>query len=187
MKHPCQISAFLSLLPLVACVSASLLLPMKVRAQVQGSAVPEYVMKASYLYNFMIFTDWPAPEAQSGQDGLLLCVLGQDSFGSALGHLEGKHVNGRRLSVSRLNGLAGSKKCHLLFVTEQEAPNMQSILKFLADAPVLTVADTPVAAGATILMSLEGKRLVFDVNMQRSKKAGITLSSKVLQLARSTQ
>jgi hypothetical protein len=165
-----------------ACLSAPL--------NAQSQAVPEYAMKASYLYNFMIFADWPALDPQTpppAQDGLLLCVLGQDSFGEALNNLEGKSVNGRRLSVTRMNGLAGIKKCQLLFITEQEAPNMQSILRYLADAPVLTVADTPVAAGATILLSLDGKRLVFDVNIQRAKKVGITLSSKVLQLARSTQ
>ncbi|MCV2353895.1 YfiR family protein [Paucibacter sp. B2R-40] len=153
---------------------------------VQAQAVPEYAMKASYLYNFMIFADWPGLDAQTQIDGLTLCVLGQDNFGEALNNLEGKNVNGRRLSVIRMNGMAGIKKCQLLFITEQEAPNMQSILKYLADAPVLTVADTPVAAGAAILLSLDGKRLVFDVNIQRAKKVGITLSSKVLQLARST-
>ncbi|MCV2358786.1 MULTISPECIES: YfiR family protein [Roseateles] len=152
----------------------------------RAQAVPEYAMKASYLYNFMIFAEWPNLDPQTPQEGLTLCVLGQDSFGEALSSLEGKNVNGRRLSVSRMNGLAGIKKCQLLFVTEQEAPNMQAILKHLADAPVLTVADTPVAAGAAILLSLDGKRLVFDVNIQRAKKVGIVLSSKVLQLARST-
>jgi hypothetical protein len=166
-------------------VLAGLGLPLSACAQAQAQAVPEYVMKATYLYNFMIFAEWPSAEAGAPQDGLNLCVLGQDSFGEALSNLEGKNVNGRRLSVSRLNGLAGIKKCHLLFITEQEAPNMQAIQKHLADAPVLTVADTPVATGAAILLSLDGKRLVFDVNMQRAKKVGITLSSKVLQLARS--
>lgn len=172
--------------PLLALgIGLGLGLPLPVCAQTQAPAVPEYVMKATYLYNFMLFTEWPNAEPPNPQDGLTLCVLGQDSFGEALSHLEGKNVNGRRLSISRLNGLTGIKKCHLLFITEQEAPNMQSIQKHLADAPVLTVADTPVATGAAILLSLEGKRLVFDVNMQRAKKVGITLSSKVLQLARS--
>ncbi len=165
-------------------VGASLCAP--IRAQTPVQAVPEYAMKASYLYNFMIFAEWPPLDPLAQQGGLTLCVLGQDNFGEALNNLEGKNVNGRRLTVTRMNGLAGIKKCQLLFVTEQEAPNMQSILKSLADAPVLTVADTPVAAGATILLSLDGKRLVFDVNIQRAKKVGITLSSKVLQLARST-
>jgi hypothetical protein len=176
MKRPYLLKILLSALLFGACLSSA------VRAQ----GVPEYAMKASYLYNFMLFTDWPGPDAPIQTDGLTLCVLGQDNFGEALNNLEGKLVNGRRLAVSRMNGLAGIKKCQLLFITEQEAPNMQSILKYLADAPVLTVADTPVAAGVAILLSLDGKRLVFDVNIQRAKKVGITLSSKVLQLARST-
>jgi hypothetical protein len=82
--------------------------------------------------------------------------------------------------------LGNLRKCHLLFVTEHEAPNMQAIQTAIGDAAVLTVADTPVASGAAILLALDGKRLVFDVNMQRVKKVGVNLSSKVLQLARST-
>jgi hypothetical protein len=158
-------------------------------AQATAPPVPEYVMKATYLYNFMVFTEWPNPDASSPslpREGLNLCVFGQDSFGSALANLEGKNVNGRRLSVQRLNHLPGIKKCHLLFVTEREAPNMQSIQNSIGDAPVLTVADSPLATSAAIMLTVDGNRLVFDVNVQRVKKQGINLSSKVLQLARST-
>lgn len=153
--------------------------------QARAQAVPEYAMKATYLYNFMVFAEWPAQEAHGAQDPVLLCVFGQDNFGTALNSLEGKNVNGHRLVVQRLNSLSSLRKCQLLFITEREAANMASIQSYLGDAPVLTVADSPVATSAAILLSLDGRRLVFDVNMQRVKKAGITLSSKVLQLARS--
>ncbi len=158
-------------------------------AQATAPPVPEYVMKATYLYNFMVFTEWPNTESNAPntpREGLNLCVFGQDSFGAALTNLEGKNVNGRRLSVQRVNHLPGVKKCHLLFVTEREAPNMQSIQGAIGDAPVLTVADSPLAANAAIMLSVDGNRLVFDVNVQRVKKQGLNLSSKVLQLARST-
>ncbi|MEJ6004570.1 YfiR family protein [Paucibacter sp. AS339] len=164
-------------------------MPALAQAPAQAQPVPEYVMKATYLYNFMVFSEWPSQDLQpptTPREGLNLCVFGQDSFGSALSNLEGKNVNGRRLSVLRMNHLPGIKKCHLLFITEREAPNMPSIQSSLGDAPVLTVADSPLASGAAIMLSVDGSRLVFDVNVQRVKKLGINLSSKVLQLARST-
>jgi hypothetical protein len=151
----------------------------------QAQAVPEYVMKATYLYNFMVFAEWPPVDARVASDPVTLCVFGQDNFGTALDSLEGKNVNGRRLTVLRMNSLAQLRKCHLLFITEREAVNMASIQNSLGDAPVLTVADTPQAGGAAIVLALDGKRLVFDINLQRIKRSGITLSSKVLQLARS--
>jgi len=150
-----------------------------------GQAVPEYAMKATYLYNFMVFAEWPSQEAHGAAESLQLCVFGPDNFGTALNSLEGKNVNGRKLAVQRASSLASLRKCHLLFVTEREAPNMAAIQQVLGEAPVLTVADSPLASGAAILLSLDGRRLVFDVNLQRIRKAGITLSSKVLQLARS--
>lgn len=171
----------------IAYRSIPLLTAVLLSVAAQSQAVPEYVMKATYLYNFMVFSEWPpAGDIRGNADSLNLCVLGQDNFGSALDSLEGKLVNGRKLAVVHLNSMSAFKKCHLLFITEKEAPNMQAIQSALGDAPVLTVADTPAASGAAILLALDGKRLVFDVNLQRIKRIGINLSSKVLLLARST-
>lgn len=151
----------------------------------RAQAVPEHVMKVTYLFNFMAYTQW----GNSGVDKastLNLCVLGPDNFGAALDNLEDKPINGAKLAVSRLSSMAGIKKCHLLFVTEREAGNLEAINRFVGDAPVLIVADTPLATEAAIVMSVEGRRLVFDVNMSRVRQGGLQLSSKVLQLARST-
>jgi hypothetical protein len=153
--------------------------PMVARAQ----AVPEYVLKATYLYNFMLYTAWP-DTGRSGSGGYKLCVLGQDTFGSALDDLAQKSLHGGKLGVVRLNGLTDVRKCHLLFVTEREAANMDVIRRQIGDAPVLTVTDSPTAADAAILLLLDGQRLVFFVNQSAVKRAGLNLSSKVLQLAR---
>lgn len=153
-------------------------------AGARAEPIPEYTMKATYLFNFMVFSQWPA--ASMTDDSIRLCVLGGDPFGSALDALEGKSINGRRLAVQRLRGYARLRDCQLLFVPESEAPNMESVLQALGEAPVLTVSDHPSVQGCGIQMGLEGKRLVFDVNVGRVRRTGVAVSSKVLQLARST-
>jgi hypothetical protein len=166
-------------------VPVALMVSLTFTQTTQAQTVPEYTLKASYLFNFMVYTQW-TNFTRDKAHVLNLCVLGQDNFGTALNNLQDKTINGTRLIVSRLSNMAGVKKCNLLFVTEREAGNMVAINRYVGNAPILTVADTPAAADAAILMTLEGKRLVFDVNMTRVKQGGLNLSSKVLLLARNT-
>ena len=42
--------------------------------------LPEYRLKAAFLYNFAAFTEWPADVGST----LNLCVYGQDPFGEDL-------------------------------------------------------------------------------------------------------
>ena len=42
--------------------------------------LPEYRLKAAFLYNFAVFTEWPADVGST----LNLCVYGQDPFGEDL-------------------------------------------------------------------------------------------------------
>ena len=66
-------------------------------AQASPQAVPEYAMKAAYLYNFALLTTWPGA-APGGP--FTLCGYGQDTFGPALGPLKGKEVNGQKIPTT---------------------------------------------------------------------------------------
>jgi len=162
---------------------ALLLWPLFLCNSLHAEGVPEYVMKATYLYNFMVYTQWQGHDANAP---LNLCVLGRDNFGTALNTLEGKTINGAKLAINRLTNTSGVKNCNLLFVSEQEANNMEFINRQIGDAPVLTVVDTPPSGEVGIVLSLDGKRVVFDVNLRKTRLSGMSVSSKVLQLARST-
>ncbi len=152
------------------------------RIGLAADPVPEYAMKATYLYNFAIFTEWPT----SSSDTFNLCILGQDNFGPALNGIEGKKVHGSRLAIARLSSLHNLKSCQILFIGEQEAANMRKILDMLGDAPVLTVTDAAAqtASGAIIRLSLDGQRLAFDINAEAAHRSQLHISSKLLQLAK---
>lgn len=147
--------------------------------------VPEYDLKATYLYNFALFTEWPAGNA--GDGSFRLCVLGKDPFGPALRRIEGKLVGGRPIAVARLTTLSAIRQCQLLFVTEREAENMSRIFAELGEASVLTVTDVPAGPPAAITLAVDNQRLVFDVALPRAQAASLVLSSKLLKLARRAQ
>ena len=152
--------------------------------------VPEMVMKATYLYNFMRYVDWPPGRNLAASDSKLkLCVYGEDPFGPALAPVDGKLLgDGRTVSVVRTRSLANLADCQLLYVADAEAANMPKVLDAVKGGSVLVVAESPLARGdAAIVLSVQQNKLVFDVNLRRAKAAELRISSKLLQLARSVE
>jgi len=162
-------------------------------AQAQAKAedrTREYRIKAAFLYNFAKFTEWPAGSFADPQAPLRICVYGDDPFGDALESIAGKTVRGRPVEVDRLDALSAGEPCHLLFISESEAPNLPRILAALQRRPVLTVADIPGFAGAGGIINLKVNKedkIRFEINVAKARLAGLRLSAKLLSLAEIAQ
>lgn len=164
---------------LLACTA--LVSTMLLRAA-SADPVPEYAMKAAFLYNFALFTEWP--EVKDGD--LTLCIFGKDMFGNHLRAIDGKQLNRVRLRVSHRTEANDLKDCDMLYIGEAERPSLPKILAQLAGQSVLTVtdADGMIRDGVMIEMSVENNRLTFEVNTDAAKRAHIIISSKLLRLAK---
>jgi hypothetical protein len=164
------------------CLLALLLaVPYSAAAQ----TAPEYDVKAAFLYNFTKFVDWPAaafPDATS----LKVCLLGEDPFGRSLQAVAGEPVENRKLVIVRADAPPKPGGCQVLFISRSEREKLPQILAALKDSPVLTVGDTKgfVDQGVIINFTLEGSKVRFEINTDAADKAGLKVSSKLLQLAR---
>jgi hypothetical protein len=147
---------------------------------VRAEALPELDLKATYTYNFAALTQWPP----STRANFNLCVLGDDNLAAAMRRLEGKALHGRAVAVARLGSLAAIRDCDVLYVGVDEAPSLPHIVALLGDAPVLTVTDAPPPQPAAILIVPEGTRLAFEVDLERSRRAGLRPGAALLGLAR---
>lgn len=168
-------------------------LPLAAQESAQAKAedrTREYRIKAAFLYNFAKFTEWPAGSFADPQAPLRICVYGDDPFGDALESIAGKTVRGRPVEVDRLDALSAGLPCHLLFISESEAPNLPRILAALQRRPVLTVADIPGFAGAGGIINLKVNKedkIRFEINVAKARLAGLRLSAKLLSLAEIAQ
>lgn len=151
-------------------------------AQASPQAVPEYAMKAAYLYNFALLTTWPGA-APGGP--FTLCVYGQDTFGPALGALNGKEVNGQKIQVRHIERPDDALQCRLVFINEINEGRVARLVNMVGRAPILTVVDDGLArpAGAMISLAPENRRLTFEVNATAIRQANLQVSSRLLQLA----
>lgn len=146
----------------------------------QAEPVPEPDMKAIYTYNFALYTLWP----ESDRTHFNICTLNQDEVGLAMRKLEGKRIHGRPVAVVRLSSLDRISDCQILFIGDRATVNLPRINNLLGSEAVLTVSDMPAQNSVGIVIVPDGKRLVFDVNLERCRQAGLKLSSSLLKLAR---
>lgn len=152
-------------------------------SQARAEAVPEYEMKAAYLYNFALLTHWPAD-----MNTIRLCVYGKDRFGGALEKMARNSPPNRRIVLTYLAQLGEARDCQILFVDRSAQPSGSDTaqLASLAGQPILTVTDSPDLFGHGIMigMFMEKNRLVFDVNQTLAVDTNLSLSSKMLRVAR---
>jgi hypothetical protein len=168
----------------VFVIGVVLFLALGARAQSAG----EYQVKAAFLYNFAKFIEWPPSSFPDASAPIRICILGRDPFGAELHQIaDEKSVNGRKLQVHQLADLRTARTCHILFIASSEKPQLKQTLESLQGADVLTVGDTEgfVEKGGMINFVLENDRVRFEVNQKAAEQAGLKVSSKLLNIAKS--
>ena len=148
--------------------------------------IPEYKVKAAFLYNFTKFVEWPAVRTTEPGRPITIGVLGRNPFGDELANItRGRTVNGRSFAVSAVHTTEEAAAVDLLFVCAGEEARMKAMQESLHDAGVLTVGESPqfLAAGGVINFVIVGDKVRFAVNLAASERAGLKLSAQLLKLA----
>lgn len=143
----------------------------------------EYAVKAAFLANFVKFIEWPSGSANGSS--IVIGVVGKDPFGKHLDDLVGgKSVDARKIVVRRLDW-SSADEANLVFVPSSENPSQETLSK-LSARRIVVVGETAgfAAKGGTIGFILQNGRVGFEINVGSARTAGVTISSKLLQLAR---
>jgi hypothetical protein len=139
-------------------------------------------VKSAYVFNFIKFVEWPA--AALADNKIRLCVIGDNELRTLLAMLDGRRIGERELQV--VPDAAGSlNACHVLYIGDQERRRIPPIIKSLSNASVLTISDIPDFAerGGGIGLLHRDDRMLFEVNLASTRKAGLRLSGQMLNLA----
>jgi hypothetical protein len=173
------IVTFLALVSFIHLVDAS---------QLHGQdALSEYQVKAAYLFNFLKFVEWPEESFADPLAPLVIGVVGEDPFGSALPQVvTGKTVQGRDLVIRIYHAGEDLRGAHILFISASERKRLPTILSSLRGSSVLTVADTSgfLDSGGMIQFLNENGRVRFAINVDATGRARLKMSSKLLTLAK---
>lgn len=147
---------------------------------------PEYKIKAAFLYNFAVLTEWPDTAFDFPKQPLTIGVLGKDPFGRTLEKtMRGKTVHGRKIEIARYKTVEQIEHCHLLFISSSEEKQVEEILTRLAGRPILTVSeiDRFNYKGGVIWLQKQEDQIKFRIRRSAARKAKLKLSSRLLALA----
>ena len=144
---------------------------------------------ALFLYNFANFVDWPDDAFVRRQATLNLCVVGKARFVPYLDAFEGALVRGRVLSIVELPQVNLNKRCHVLFLDDEEKRMIENIQVIHTSDYVLSVSDDDgfVEDGGVVSVFAKNEAVEFEVNLKQALENGLFISSDLLSLARSVK
>ncbi|MFH0709474.1 MAG: YfiR family protein [Pseudomonadota bacterium] len=154
-----------------------------ISAGLRADALPEYTLKAAYLYNFALLTDWPKGEES---EDLNICFY-REGLGNASVALQNKMVGNRKIKVVDVATAEETKVCHMVFIPENEGRSSENVIRQIVGTPVLIVSENKYINDGHITIIREGRKLAFDVSLKSLKRSNLLLSSRLLKLARKVE
>jgi hypothetical protein len=135
--------------------------------------------KATFLVKFGAYVGWPAAALADGAP-LSICTIGdgQPFDGLLDAAAKGQGVGGHAVVVRHLVAVDRGSECQVVWLGDGQTDAMP------ADAPMLTVTDhaDPAHRGMIDFETVDG-RVRFSVDQDAATAAGLTISSKLLQIA----
>lgn len=151
-----------------------------------GSA-PADELTAAYIYNFAKFTRWPGVGDAGVPNPLIIGVLGDERVAESLAILtRGRTVGGSPIEVKAFGPDAIPANLHILYVSASQDASLRQLAPALFQPGRLTIGETQgfTQNGGIIRLFVESDRLQFEIDNGHAQKAGLTLSSQLLMLAR---
>lgn len=146
----------------------------------------EYAVKAAFVMNFAMLTEWPESAFSSPTEDVTLCVVGTSSLPQPFQSIEGKKIGTRFLHVEAVDSQATPPKCHILFYKEEvDTTDLVRTLSAIRGKPVLTVGEQErvTKLGGAIHFYTRNGKLRFAINPTVVARQGLKLSSRLLKIA----
>ena len=88
--------------------------------------------------------------------------------------------------IVRTSDPAALAQCELVFLPGANTDRIDQAIRMTMQRPVLTVGESPdfLRRGGIIAFVVDGGRVRFDVNLMMAEARGLSLSSRLLQVAR---
>ena len=153
---------------------------------------PKKEISALYLYNFLLFVDWPKT-AFSHYNTIKVAIYGEPLLYEALKPMAGRMIRGKKLIVTNLtNGEDLDPFYHVLFVGEKEKADVKGLLDKAKGKPILTVSHREgfIRLGGMVVFKNRAlsrqngkKQKRFIINLSAVRKSNLKIRSRLLRIS----
>jgi hypothetical protein len=143
----------------------------------------EYSLKAAFLYRFTDYVDWGN---NNTDQNFTIAVLGESKITTPLNEIaKDKKVKDKSMFIKEYKDINDAGNCQVIFVSKNYTGNIESIVSKVGDKPILIITEQPGSCekGADINFFVLENKLKFEINQKAVAKAGLRISSQLLQHA----
>lgn len=135
---------------------------------------------AALTLNFAKYTSWP-DEPKFSLEVCYFDELYKDGFDL----VQGKVVNNATIKVKRINRVADSKSCDVIFLSEKDNNRLRRLFSAIGTQAKLTISDQSgfLAEGGMIELYQNSNKMSFDIANTLVERNGLKISAQVLKLA----
>jgi len=141
-------------------------------------------LKASYIYNFTKYINWPDKYKEGN---FVIGVLGTSTFYNDLtALLSTKTVGSQKFEIKSFTSAESvTGICHILFVPVENSSMLPDVLKKMKGKSTLIVTEKPGLAkqGSAINFVVENNKQKFELNKSNIEKYSLKVSSTLTSLA----
>lgn len=149
----------------------------------ESSVAKEALAKATFVYNFTKFVEWPAERLGAPETPFVIGVFAGDGIRAGLERVaRGQRVNGHPVEIRLLHRVADAADVHVLFVgrgTEGGFDGRSAMPGLLA----VGESEAFLERGGTIAFTVVEDQLRFTINMEAATRAGLKISAQLQKLA----
>jgi hypothetical protein len=176
-----------------ALVGCCLMVAPSLETGAQTTRKPEtpYEIRAYFLINFALYTEWPKEAFAETNSPFVFGILGKDPFEKDLDIVKDSLVRGRKLLIKHCSGIKEAEGCHLLYISSTEEHRLGEIFKSLGNSSILTVGEMDgfLDKGGMLNFIVKKKtrpgygNLGYEVNQAAADKARLRINSYLLAKA----
>ena len=151
-----------------------------------GSQPLEPAMRAAFVYHLTKFVEWPAPDGPAPAGELRVGVWGDPAMVPALkALLAGRTIAGRQAVVIAARRPEELANCQVVFLSHRNGGDIRRALERCAVPGTLTIGEgiDDLARQTIVSFEVRNDRIHFAVNREAASRAGLRLSSHLLNLA----
>lgn len=146
----------------------------------------EYLYKATYIYNFTKFVEWPGERALGKRSSIDICVIGDSDLLQTGAVFQKGSTSKLALSlVQEKNPANAAGHCHIVFIGKSEELKVRSLLDYFKSKSVLTVSDIDDFAdrGGMIGMVMIDDKPKLIISPKNAAAAGLRIDAQLLEVA----
>ncbi len=151
--------------------------------------VDSLTLRSGYLFNFILFSEWPEDSFVIPDQPLRVCIIGNAPLVAKFKKLVREKRNFMRPIeiVGLAPPLAPTKlqACHLLYIDHSQQHLLPEILAMTSGSAILTVSDMDkfCQRGGMIHLFTQGLKYIFTINRQNGLDNGLEFRSQLLRFA----